>query len=146
MSRMRNVLISFGVFWASLWVAWLLARLFGQLNDRIVYSHGVLSALAMGVMSSMGRTVAAILAGVLVTVVVDSRRSDLWALIVAALYLVAAPVRYHWAYPATAWDRLWQGVDLVFPALACIAAALVTARLLRNKSNRQRIGQTGTVS
>jgi len=140
---MRNVLISFGVFWASLWVAWLLAQPFGKLNDRIVYGDGVLSALAMGVMSSMGRTLAAVLAGVLVTVVVASRRCELWALVVAALYVVAAPVRHHWGYPATAWDRLWQSVDLGFPAIACIAAAVVTARLRRKRANTTRMAQPG---
>jgi hypothetical protein len=44
-------------------------------------------------------------------------------------YIVAAPVRDHWGYPAAAWDRLWQSVDLVFPAVACIAAAVITTHL-----------------
>jgi hypothetical protein len=119
MSAIKNVLISFGAFWASLWVAPLLAWPFGKLNEGIVYGDGVLSAVAMGVMSSLGRTLAAVLAGVLVTVVVASRKPQLWALIVAVLNVVDAPVRHHWGYPATAWDRLWQSVSLVFPAVAC---------------------------
>lgn len=141
MSRVQNILISFGVFWLSLWVAGVLAWPLGKLNDGIVYGGGVLSALAMGVMSSMGRTLAAVLAGVLVTVVVASRKSELWALIVAALYVVDAPVRHHWGYPATAWDRLWQSVDLLFPAVACIAAAVVTARLRTKRSDTERVAR-----
>jgi hypothetical protein len=135
MFHVRNILISFGVFWLSLWVAGVLGWWpLGKLNDGIVYGDGVLSALAMGMMSSMHRTLAAALAGALVTVVVASRKPALWALIVAALYIVAAPVRHHWGYPATSWDRFWQSVDLVFPAVACIAAAVLTAHLRAKRS------------
>jgi hypothetical protein len=138
MSAIRNVLICFGVFWLSLWVAAVLARPFGTLNDGIVYGDGVLSALGMGVMSSMGRTLAAVLAGILITVVVASQKSELWALVVAALLVVDAPVRHHWGYPATAWDRLWQSVDLLFPALACVLAAVLTGYLRRRRSHFRR--------
>jgi hypothetical protein len=106
MSTIQNVFVAFGVFWASLWVALLLAWPFARLNAGIVYGDSVFSALAMGVMTSMGRTVAAVLAGVLVTVIVAARKSEHWALIPAVLYVVAAPVRHHWGYPATGWDRL----------------------------------------
>ncbi len=146
MTRIRNVLMSLGVFWASLWVARLLAWPFSRLNAGIVYGDSVLSALAMGVISSMGRTAAAVLAGVLVTVIVPSRKSELWALIVAVLCVVDAPVRHHWGYPASGWDRLWQGVDLVFPAIACIAAAVVTARLRGKRANTKRMAQPGAAS
>jgi hypothetical protein len=138
MSAIRNVLICFGVFWLWLWVAAVLARLLVTLNDGIVYRDGVLSALAMGVMSSMGRTLAAVVAGILITVVVTSQKSELWALVVAALLVVDAPVRHHWGYPATAWDRLWQSVDLLFPALACVLAAVLTAYLRRTRSHFRR--------
>jgi hypothetical protein len=132
MSTIRNMLTTFGVFWVSLWVARVLQLpSYDRLINAVVRDETVLSALAMGVMSSTGRTVAAVFAGVLVTVAVDSRRSELWALIVAALYLVDAPVRFHWVYPA-GWDRMWQGVSLLFPVTVCIVAAVVTARL-RNK-------------
>jgi hypothetical protein len=141
MARLQNLLVSFGAFWLSLWVARFLAWPFAKLNEGIVYGDGVSSALAMGVMSSMGRTLAAVFAGVLVTVIVAGRKSELWALIVAVLYVVDAPVRHHWGYPATAWDRLWQTVDLVFPAVACIAAAFIIARLRRNRSNPGRVAQ-----
>jgi hypothetical protein len=143
MTGIRNVLISFGVFWASLWVAGLLQWPLYKLVhiNAIVRDETVLSGIAMGVLSSMSRTLAAVLAGILVTVVVSSRKSELWALIVALLYVVDAPVRHHWGYPATAWDRLWQAVDLMFPAIACIAAAVVTARLRGKKSNTERVAQ-----
>jgi hypothetical protein len=138
MSAIRNLLISFGVFWLSIWVAWVLQRpSYDRLINAVVRDETVLSGLAMGVLSSMGRTVAAVLAGVLVTVVIAGRKSELWTLIVAVLYVIDAPMRHHWGYPATAWDRLWQSVDLLFPAVACIAAAFLTARLRRNRSQTE---------
>jgi hypothetical protein len=91
------------------------------------------------------RTVAAILAGVLVTLIVVSRKSELWALIVAVLYVVDVPVRHHWSSPATGWDRLWQSVDLVFPAVVSIAADFITARLRRNRGNSGSVAQPSAV-
>jgi hypothetical protein len=134
MSAIRNALISFGVFWLSLWVAWALQFVYSvKLINAAVREETVLSALAMGVLSSLDRTVAAVLAGVFVTLIVASPKSKVWALVVAVLYVVDAPVRHHWGYPATGWDRLWQGVDLVFPAIACLAAALITAHIRRKR-------------
>ena len=68
MAAIRNILISFGAFWLSLWTVAPLGWPFSKLNTGMVYGDGVLSNLAMGLMTSMGRTLAAILAGVLVTV------------------------------------------------------------------------------
>lgn len=132
MSAIRNALMSFGVFWLSLWMAWALEFAHSdKLINAVVRDETILSALVMGVLMSLGRTVTAALAGVLVAAIIDSPKSELWALIVAVLYVVDAPVRHHWGYPATGCDRLWQGVDSLFPAIACIAAALITAHLSR---------------
>jgi hypothetical protein len=127
----QNLLISFGVFWLSLLPAGLLAGFFQKLNDGIRYGDSLYSGIAMGVMTSLGRTVAAIIAGVLVTLAVSSRKPARWALVVAMLYVVDAPVTFHWEGPPMVFDRLWQSVNLLFPAVACVAAAAITARLLR---------------
>jgi hypothetical protein len=134
MSAIRNALISFGVFWLSLWVAWVLQFTHSdKLINAVVRDETILSAFVMGVLMSLGRTVAAALAGILVTVIIASPKSDVWAILVAVLYVIDAPVRHHWGYPATGWDRLWQGVDLALPAIACIAAALIAAHLWRKR-------------
>lgn len=136
MSTVRNILISCGVFWLSLLVAGLLIWPFSKINDGIIYGDGVLSAIAMGVMSSVARTIAAMFAGAFVTLIIPSRKPEGWALIVGVLYIIGAPVRFHWGNPATGFDRLWQGVSLVFPCLACFAVAVFVARLRRKKSGR----------
>jgi len=131
MTTFRNVLISLGVFWLSFWAVVPFEWPFMKL--RIIYGDGVLSAIGMGIMDSIGRTLAAILAGVLVTLVVSGRKSELWSLLVAFLYVADSRVRYHWYLSPTSWDRLSQVVNFVFPGLACIAAALICARLRRHR-------------
>lgn len=80
----------------------------------------------MGAMTSMGRSFGAILAGLLVTFTADGRKPERWALAVAMLYVIDAPVRHHWHLGPTPWDRIWQTADLLFPALACIGVAMTT--------------------
>jgi hypothetical protein len=128
MRRVQNILISCGVFWLSAWMVVPLAWIFGKLNERIIYGDGVLDALAMGIMTSLGRSSAAALAGVIVSLAVAGRKPERWAFLVAVLYIVAVPARFHWNSPATQWDRLWQGINLVFPAIVCIASAFLTVK------------------
>jgi hypothetical protein len=134
MAKFRNVLISFGVFWLSLWMVVPFGWLFGKLNDRMIYGDSVLDALAMGMMTSLGRAFAAVFAGVLVTLTVAERRPERWAFVIAILYVVDAPVRQHWHLPPTGWDRLWQSVDLLFPGIVCAAAAFLTVRFRRTRN------------
>jgi hypothetical protein len=126
MPVIRNILASFGAFWLSLRTVAPLVWLFGKLNDRIIYDDSVLEAVAMGAMTSMGRSVAAIIAGLLVTFTASGRKPERWAFVVATLYVIDAPVRHHWHLGPTAWDRIWQTSDLLFPAFACVAAAAAT--------------------
>jgi hypothetical protein len=126
MAYVRNILVSFGVFWLSLWVAPVLGWPLDKLTNRITYTDTIFDALALGVINSLDRALAAILAGVLVTVVVKGRKAELWAVIIAGLYLLNAP-RYHHLGPTTSWDRTWQDVAVVFPAIACVAAAAIAA-------------------
>lgn len=146
MSKIHNILIGFGAFWASLWIVRLLGGAPDKLINTIVRDETVLSALVMGILSSLSRSLAAALAGILVTVIVAGRKSWRWALIVAVLYVVDAPVRLHWGPPATTWDRMWQGVDLVFPAVACVVAALITAYMRRNRSDANRAAHANAIN
>jgi hypothetical protein len=140
MSWIQKTLIAFGVFWLSLWLAPVVGWPLSKLTSRIVYTDTIFNALVLGVINSLDRALAAILSGVLVTVMVKGRKSEFWAFIVALLYLLTAP-RYHWLIPTTGWDRLWQGVALIFPPIACIAAAFITAHLRRSRSNPEHMAQ-----
>lgn len=131
MSWIRNALISVGVYWLSRWVAVLFGWCLDIPLNRFahVYSENALSAVYMGAIVSRDRTVAAILAGVAVTLLVPSRRSHFWALLVAALYAVDYRMLSYSGLPPTAWDQLCLQVERFFPAVACIVAAFVTAWL-----------------
>jgi hypothetical protein len=136
MVKIRNILVSCGAFWVSLWVAELIGWPFDKLSNQIVYGDSIFSAIALGIVISVPKSIAAALTGVIVTMVVVSRRSEPWALFAAVLYVVTdVPVRHHSVYPVNSWDRTWQIVDWVFPAVACIAAAFFTARLREKKNN-----------
>ena len=126
----RNFLITLGAFWLSLQVVVLFAWLFGRLNGGIIYGNSVPDAIAMGMMTSMGRAVAAALAAAIVTLAVASQKPERWAFMVAILYAVKAPTM-HWQVPPRAWDRLEQSVDVLWPAVACVVVANITARLRR---------------
>jgi len=129
MPWIRNLLISVGIFWLSLWLVVPLAWVFGKLNSRIIYGDSVLDAVAMGLMTSMGQTVAAALAGVAATLAIESPKPQRWSLVIAALYLTYAPWRSHWFLSPTWWDRIWQVVHIVAPAAFCIACAAITAHV-----------------
>ncbi len=135
-AMIRNLLIACGAFWLSLWTVGLLGGPFGKLNNSITYSDEyLLSAVAMGVMTSMGRAVASILAGAVVMVSADSQNPERWASIIALLYVIDAPVRYGPYHIApTAWDHLTRGVDLIFPGIACLLAVALIAHFRRKKS------------
>jgi hypothetical protein len=102
---------------------------FIRLGNGIIYGSGRLDIIAEGVMTSMGRALAAALAGVLVVLFVASPKPQFWAFVVAALYVIRPPVHSHWVVTPTARDRSWQIVDVQWPAIACILAAFITARL-----------------
>jgi hypothetical protein len=137
MSWIQKTLIAFGAFWLSLWVAPVIGLPLDKLTNRITYTDTIFNAFALGVINSLDLTLAAMLTGMLVTVVITGRRSELWAIIVAALYLLDTR-HFHGLIHATGWDRIWRSVALVFPAVACLAAAFITARFRRNRSNPDR--------
>jgi len=124
----RNTFISLGVFWLSITLALPLSFLFARLSGGIPYGRSILAALAMGVMLSLGRTCAAVLAGMFVALTAVGPRPERWAWLLAILYATDTPWRSHWLHAATPWDRAWQGVALVLPPLAYLAAAFLTAR------------------
>jgi hypothetical protein len=134
MSKARNVLIALGAFWLSLWAVPWLSLAFGKLNSKIIYDSVWFEAIAMGMMTSMGRAFAASLASVITTMAVDARKPERWALIVAVLYVVDAPVRHGaWHIAPTAWDRGWQAVDLIWPAVACLVSAIAASRFRQKR-------------
>jgi len=139
MSNFQKLLITLGAFWLSLQTVVLLAWIFGKLNTGVIYGDGVLDAIAMGIMTSMGRALAAAFGTVLVMRSVGSPKPERWAFIVAFLYVLGTAIRLllHWHSPPRRWYLWSQGVDLFWPAIVSITAAAVTAHLQRKTHTPQ---------
>jgi hypothetical protein len=134
MSHIKNLLISFLAFWLSLRAVVPLSILLGKLTDRVVYDDGFLGAISMGMMTSLGRTLCAVLAAVLVWIFADNMKRLRWTFVVAILNIAYAPVRYgKWHIQPTWWDYLEKDVSFLFPAVACIAATVVIAHFWRGR-------------
>ncbi len=127
-SWVRNLLISIGAYWLSYQPIGLVAWLTGKVTGGIIYGDSVFSAVAMGTMESMGRAVCAALGGAIIVLAANGAKPQRWAFVVALLY-VASPPRYHWLRPPTAWDRVYQGAYLLWPAVVCVVVATLIARL-----------------
>jgi len=142
MAWFRNLLISLGAFWFSLEIGVLITIPLAMLNNGRIYHDGVLDAIAEGLMTSMGMALGAVLAATLVMLAVLSLKPQRWAFLVAVLYVTRAHGRHHWVVPPSARDRLWMGVDLLWPAIACLATTAVITRL-RRKSKEAMKDQNG---
>jgi hypothetical protein len=129
----RNILVVCGIYYLSVWLAYLLGLALDPVVNRFanVYSENVLTALYMGIVVWWDRTVAAIIAGAAVTLIVHGHRSWLWALVIAPLYAIDYGVHDHWVVPPAAWDRLWVRIGHFSPVVACIVAAFITAYFRR---------------
>ncbi len=127
----RNLLTVIGIYYLSSWLAALLGWSLDRVLNRFAEVHGqnLFTAIYMGSIVSRDQTLAAILAGAAVPLILPNRRSQFWAFLVAALYLV--DFRAHTSGPGvlTAWDHLWMRIEWLCPAVACIIAAFVIARL-----------------
>jgi len=128
----HNLLIVCGIYWLSTWLVPLFGLASG-ITRATVYSENLFSALYMSTFLSWERALAAILAGVAVTMILPCRKSWLWALMIALLYGIDYRMRSHWVLPPTAWDQLCMRIERFLPAVACVAAAFVTAWLRRKR-------------
>jgi hypothetical protein len=136
--RLRNVLIALGAFWLSLCVGPWLDIIFGSLKSKMTYDSVWFEAIAMGTMLSMGRALAAVLGAGMTRFAVISRSPERWALIVAGLYLVDAPLRYFQSYSSmTSWDHLWWVAAILWPTIACLISIAVMAYLRKKDARNQ---------
>jgi hypothetical protein len=129
---LKNILIAVGSYWLSTWAVVPLGMLFGKITDHIIYGDGILAAVFMGVMLSLGRSVAAAAARICVTLVADGKNPEFWAIIPSVLYATRL-FRNHFHASPTSWEYVWVCVDKFFPAVVCIAAAFLVARVGRRQ-------------
>ena len=136
----RNLLISIGAYWLSDCLVVLAVFAFGKLTDGIIYGGSMFSAVAMGIVTSMGRAACAAIGAVIATRWAVGPKPQRWALVVALLYMVASRPRYHYVAPPTTWDRVSDAANLAWPAIACVATAGLVGWLRRGSQRRSQGG------
>jgi hypothetical protein len=128
MATIRNFLLCVGVLVLSGWLAILFFPI-SHLTDRISHDQDVAGAIAMGFMESLPWLLATAIAGVCITLTAIGRKPERWAFVVAILYVASHLLNTRWSSPPTGWwIRTYQWAALLSPAIACVAAAIITAR------------------
>lgn len=123
----RNLLIGAGAYYLSGWVGWPLAAGFGRLTQGITYSGDFNGAVVMPLVMHLPRTLAAAIAGATVVWLAESDRPIAWVIFPTLLYALLGFFGYHWARPPLILDRVAQAVGAMFPAVACLVAAMVAS-------------------
>ena len=126
----RNLLITFGAFWVSSQLTVPFAWVLIPLNNRLVYGDSLPSTITMGIMNSMGTAIAAALGATLVMFFVTGLRPAHWAFVLGLLYAFRH-LHYHGIAAPGSWDRWWMWSFRLWPSVACIATAILIARLRR---------------
>jgi len=124
----RNILIGVGAYYLSGWLGLPVALGFGKLTQGITYAGNFNGYVVMPLVSHFPSALVAGAAGYVVAWLVDSDHPIWWSVLPALLYAVLGFLGYHWARPPMTLDRVAQTVGALFPALTCVAGAIVASR------------------
>jgi hypothetical protein len=124
----RNLLVSAGAYFISGWLGIPLSLGFGKLTQGFIYRGDFNGYIVSPVVVHLPRAIVAASAGAVVVWLVESDRPVTWAFPPAILYGLLGFFGYHWAHPPIFMDRVSQTIGALFPALACIVGALISAR------------------
>jgi hypothetical protein len=123
--KIRNLLVGYGVYYASWWVAYPLALAYGRLTERIIYHGEFSSTVVMPLVTTFPYALVAFGVGASVAWLIDSERPLRWAVFPAALYIFFGTIGYHWVRQPLLLDRVAQVIDATFMGIACLAGAWI---------------------
>jgi hypothetical protein len=126
--KVKNLVVGYGVYYVSWWVAYPLAFAYGKLTERIIYRGEFAGAVVMPLVTTVPYALVAVGVGACVAWLVESERPIRWAIFPAALYVFFGTIGYHWARRPILLDRVAQVVDAMFLGIACIGGAMVAVR------------------
>ena len=130
-SALKNLLICFGSYYLSWWVAPPLSFLFGKVTGRIHYDGEFAAAVLLPLVVNLAMALVAALVGALIAFLVESKRPVLWALLPAAMYAGSSYFGHTWFQAPTFADRVAQVIGALFPAVSCIVSAIIGTRQRR---------------
>ncbi len=129
-SAVRNLLVGAGALLLSLWVEGPALLAFSPISNRLVFTGPFEGIVLMPIVLALPSALVLAAAGALVAWLVESPRPALWALFPAVAYGVLSALSPSWVRePVTASDRVHLLLREWFPAVACIAGAVLSARL-----------------
>ncbi len=131
MRTFRNLLVTLGILYLFIWLALFFAWPIIKLRNGIILDDGLFGSTAMGLMLSLHRVFAAIVAGILVVLMLRNDRPFRWAVLLALLTIPVGPINVHAFRPLSFWEKYSYVCELVFPAFACLAAAALATRSLK---------------
>jgi hypothetical protein len=134
----RNLLIGYGIYIASWWVAYPLALAYGKLTDRIIYRGEFAGAVVMPLVTTVPYALVAFGVGASVAWLVDSERPLRWVIFPAALYVFFGTIGYHWARQPLLLDRVAQVINATFMGIACLGGGMVAVRRLARPHHREK--------
>jgi hypothetical protein len=126
--KVKNLVVGYGVYYVSWWVAYPLAFAYGKLTERIIYRGEFAGAVVMPLVTTVPYALVAVGVGACVAWLVESERPIRWAIFPAALYVFFGTIGYHWARRPILLDRVAQVVDAMFLGIACIGGAMIAVR------------------
>jgi len=130
-SVLRNLVVAYGVYQVSWWVANPLAFAYAKLTQRIIYTGDFAGAVLMPLVLTVPYALVAVGAGACVAWLVESERPFRWSTFAAALYAYSGFFLYSWEHQPTALDRAAQIVDATFLGIACVIGGMLFVRLGR---------------
>jgi hypothetical protein len=127
-SATRNLVVGYGVYYLSWWVAYPLAFAYGKLTERIIYRGEFAGAVVMPLVTTIPYALVAFGVGVCVAWLVDSGRPLRWAIFPAALYIYFGMIGYRWVRQPMPLDRVAQIIEAAFMGIACLGGAMIAVR------------------
>lgn len=125
----RNIAISAGVYYCSLWITGPLTWVYWKLlTNRVTYRGEFENAVVMPLVEDLPAVLVAVAVGACIVLLVESKKSVPWAILPAALYAYFGYTGRHWAIQPALSDRIGQALGALFPAIACICGAFVANR------------------
>ena len=93
----RNVMIAAGVFYLCQWLAGPLTIGFAKFTEHIVYTGDFNGYVVMPLVVHLPQALVAVVAGVMVVWLVESKRPMAWVSLPTALYVLLGFYAHHWS-------------------------------------------------
>ena len=123
-STIRNLFISFGIYWFSMWVATPIAWIFGKATSGIIY-RGLSGQLLMNVISAIPVALVSFFAGFTLIHILDKPTNKYIVIVLCALYAVTRFFAVHFHVAPGPSDYVFLFVYSIIPAGSCYAGGVL---------------------